>query len=312
MYDTIVVPLDGSPAAEFALPPALAMAERTGARIVLLSVVPGAPFHAPAGFGGDPPTGWHEEEFRRLSRYLEEVKRRLKGSGSGVPVDREVESGPPVRALAEHVRALKADLVVMTTHGRGPLHRAWLGSVADGLLRRGPAPILLVRAGEGKVGLSDRPGIRRVLVLLDGSDLSESAIPGAAEVARRFDARISLATVVPPPFAVTSPYVPAVVEDAETRDAILAGFQQYLNAMSGPLEGMGIPTDTAVVKGRDVASGILEHRDRIGADLVVMCSRGRSGVARLILGSVADKVVRSAPVPVLVHPPPGREAEVRG
>jgi nucleotide-binding universal stress UspA family protein len=311
MYDTIVVPLDGSPAAEFALPPALAMAERTGARIVLLSVVPGAPFHAPAGFGSDPPRGWHEEEFRRLSRYLEGVERRVEGSGSGVPMDREVDSGPPVRTLAERIRALEADLVVMTTHGRGPLHRAWLGSVADGLLRRGPAPILLVRAGEGEVGLSDRPGIRRILVLLDGSDLSESAIPGAAEVARSFGARISLATVVPPPFAVTSPYVPSVVEDSETREAIMAGFRRYLEAMAGPVDRMGIPTDTAVVKGRDVVSGILEHRDRIGADLVVMCSRGRSGAARLILGSVTDKVVRSAPVPVLVHPPPGQEAAVR-
>ena len=308
MYRTIVVPLDGSAAAEFALPVALAIAEASRGDLVLFSAVARLPFHPPSEFGGDPPRGWHEEEFSRISQYLQETARRLEAAGSGVSVDTEIEAGPPVRVLDEGIRSLEADLVVMTTHGRGPLGRAWLGSVADGLLRRGPASILLVRPGDGRADLSQRPRFKKILVPLDGSDLSEEAILDGVELARRFNGGVSLVTVVPPPFSATSPYVPAVVEDEGTREAIFAGFRRYLEAMGEPVEKLGLLLGTAVLEGRDVASGILDHGRKIGADLVVMSSRGRGGVARLVLGSVADKVIRSSAVPVLVHPQP-READ---
>lgn len=309
MYRTIVVPLDGSATAEFALPAALAVAEASGGDLVLISAVARFPFHPPSPFGGDPPRGWHEEEFGRISRYLEETAGRLEAAGSGVSVQTEIDAGPPTQVLDERIRSLHADLVVMTTHGRGPLGRAWLGSVADGLLRRGSAPILLVRPGEGSADLSRRPRFKKILVPLDGSDLSEEAILDGVELARRFKGGVILATVVPPPFSATSPYVPSVVEDEGTREAIFAGFRRYLEAMGEPVEQLGLLLDTAVLAGPDVASGILEHGRRVGADLVVMSSRGRGGVARLVLGSVADKVVRSSAVPVLVHPQPREQDE---
>ncbi len=304
MVHTLVVPLDGSASAEHALPLALSLVKGEGSRIILLSAVARMPFHAPAGYGEDPPRGWHEEEFGRTSRYLEEVARRLEASVAGLSVDTEIGAGNPVEVLDTRIRALEADLVVMTTHGRGPLRRAWLGSVADGLLRRGPAPILVRRPGEGRAELDVLPRFRKILVPLDGSDLSEAAIPEAIRLARHYGARVSLVTVVPPPFAATSPYVPHVVEDEGTRKAIFQGFQRYLEAQGEPVGKSGFLGDTAVVEGRDVATGILDHRKRIGADLVVMSTRGRGGVARMLLGSVTDKVIRAVDVPVYLHPQP--------
>jgi nucleotide-binding universal stress UspA family protein len=124
------------------------------------------------------------------------------------------------------------------------------------------------------------------------------------EFASLFQSSVHLVTVVPPVFSETAPYVPTTLEGEGNRDAVLAGFQEYLDAMGKPIREAGIPSRSHVVDQRGAAEGILEHRDRIGADLVVMSSRGRGGVVRLVLGSVADKVIRSLPVPILIQPQP--------
>jgi len=304
MYRTIIVPLDGSRSAEFALPWALTLAEASQARLILVSVAAEPRPDSPEGRGVDDPMEWRDDKLQRISGYMETMARRIGESAANITVETEVEAGLVLAVLDDKIRRLGGDLVVMTTHGRGPLRRLWLGSVADGLLRTGPAPILLLRPGESWVDLTARPRVGRILVPLDGSGRSEDAIPHAMELARRFGARLSLVTVVPPTFPVTSPFGP----DEETRVTNFAGFRRYLEALGEPAEKLGIPLDLEVVEARNVASGVLEGLERSGADLVVMSGRGRSGIARLLLGSVSDEVVRSGSVPVLLYPPP-REGE---
>jgi nucleotide-binding universal stress UspA family protein len=143
MFQTILVPLDGSPFAERALPYAAAIARRTGACIrVVHKHIPRQPVHPDSVLADDPkpnPLTWKSER-----EYLEAITRRLVAAGVSTVASALLE-GPTVEAIAIEVTASKADLVIMTTHGRGLVARFWLGSVADALVRRLTTPILLIR-----------------------------------------------------------------------------------------------------------------------------------------------------------------------
>jgi nucleotide-binding universal stress UspA family protein len=213
-----------------------------------------------------------------------------------VPFHTRILSGPPVRTLHEWILKEGVDQVVMTTHGRGGLERLWLGSVADGLVRHVPAPVLLWRPGREAVDLTERPSFQRILVPLDGSELAEAIVFWARELARLFAVPVSLVAVFPVPDA---PGAEPVGEmEVENR---LKELEAYLDAAAGRAREGGIQVDTAVRAGASVADEILSHRKRIGADLVALSTHGRGGITRLLLGSVADKVIRGSEGHVLVH-----------
>src|SRR5262249_42499567 len=134
MYRSILVPLDGSTFGEHALPAALSIARRAGASVKVVHA------HAPVFANGLMSTYTLDTQERDYARsYLGEVILRLR-KATKVPVSSALLEGPVADTLAAHVTAAGADLVVMTTHGRGPLSRFWLGSVADELLRRLTVP----------------------------------------------------------------------------------------------------------------------------------------------------------------------------
>jgi nucleotide-binding universal stress UspA family protein len=301
MFDEIVVPLDGSPFGELALPYALGVASMTGGEVRMVTVVTPLP--------GDPakrePDAEDEERLvlarDHAERYQEELRRRVVLSGCEARISCHVETGSVVEKLGAHAGEAEADLLVMTTHGRGPLRRAWLGSVADGLLRRTPCPILAVRPAEGEEPSVGEKRFRRVLVTLDGSPESREILPLAQGLARTFDAEISLLRVIPPHFPLTSPFTSHSGQPFQ-------GFKQEEEAAGEALEGeahlleqAGISARVRVLTGAHPAEGILEFVQSEGVDLVAMATHGRGGVARLILGSVADKVIRGGTVPVLLH-----------
>jgi nucleotide-binding universal stress UspA family protein len=303
MYRKILVPLDGSDFAERAVPMALAIAERTGGDLQLATAIPTLPPVVPAPDKEGPVKGWFEEERVRAGEYLEKTASRI-GGGTEAKIHTKVLSGDPASAVEERVRKTGAELVVMTTHGRGPFERVWLGSVADGLIRRAPCPVLLWRAGEDdgeKVDLEARPRFRRILVPLDGSPDSESILPEAVAMARLFDARLSLVTIVPDPFPLGSTYIPHAARENVEREEVIVEARSYLEHAASGARDEGVETDFEVVVQDDAGSGVLAYREEIGADLVAMSTRGRGGVARLVLGSVADKIIRGGRVPVLVH-----------
>src|SRR5262245_43886601 len=177
MYRSILVPLDGSTFGEHALPLALGLARRSGASVHLLHVhTPLASLYAEAAVAIDHSLDKELKEHQRA--YLADVVRRI-GQAASVqvlPTLREGQVATTVRAAAAE---LGADLVVMTTHGRGPLARFWLGSVADALIRELPVPLLLVRPGEEQPRLDQEPPLRHLLLPLDGSPLAEQMIEPA-------------------------------------------------------------------------------------------------------------------------------------
>ena len=302
MYQNILVPLDGSEFAERAIPLALSIAERTDGNVQLVSAVPTLPPLVPSAESEGPVKGWFEEERLRASEYLEELQERLKGT-TQVQVHVRVVSGDPVQALEERVRKTDADAIVMTTHGKGLVERVWLGSVADGLVRRAPCPILLQRLEDedGDADLAARHEIKRILTPLDGSGASEDVVPDAVALARAFDARIALVRVVADGLPIGSTYIPHAAEEERERAEAVREAREALERTAASIRDQGVVVEVAIVQDDDPGAGILRHRGDIGADLVAMTTRGRGGVTRLVLGSVADRVIRSGVVPVLVH-----------
>ncbi len=230
--------------------------------------------------------------------------------------------GSVVQAILDHVSTKKNDLIVMTTHGHGPLARFWLGSVADELVRHVPAPVLLVhpqeenaphgtlspRAQEGRE--REEPGFRKVLVALDGSALSEAMVENAVTLAGLMEAELLLVRVIQPPVVGDIPIPePAVASVAPSLIAKLEGWHEqrrqettaYLQKLAERLRSTSLRIRTSVVSQEQPALAILSEAKTQGADLIAIETHGRGGFSRFFLGSIADKIIRGANIPVLVH-----------
>src|SRR5262245_51041562 len=180
MFRSILVPLDGSPFAEQALPLAVAIARRGGGRLVLVTVR--TPLTEAYVEGIYISTAELEDDLAaRYGDYLRSVAEKAR-AWADVPVETAVLRGDVASALCEQASAGRADLVVMATHGRGPLGRFWLGSVADQMLRVAPVPLLLVRP-EAEAPPDAEPTFGRVVVPLDGTPESEEVLESAVALA---------------------------------------------------------------------------------------------------------------------------------
>lgn len=300
MYTKLLVPLDGSSFAESALPAALSIAGRTGGTIELATVREPLTAMVYQEWMG-PDGGWEEP-------YLEVVIRRF-SQASEVELTGQVLSGRIAQALEEHVDEVGADLVVMATHGRGPLSRAWLGSVADSVIRRSTTPILLVRPEEDGEAERDVKELEtefsRILIPLDGSDLSETILEPAVALGRLFDASYTLVRVVHYPAGLASPYLPDTVTlNQQLVDEAKDRARAYLAGVAEGLREEGLQVETRVTVEPQPANGIVGLVREDGFDLIAMATHGRGGVSRALLGSVADKVLRGADTPTLVVRPP--------
>ena len=289
----ILVPLDGSDFAEQAIPVASTIAERWHAPLRLARV------HVPLASEVHCADGLvvvddkrDVDARQRDAAYLEQRR----GTGSEAGIETVLLQGPAVSAaLAADAKTSGARLVVMTTHGRGGLPRLLLGSVAAGVVKRSPTPVLLVRPGH--VDASRR--FRRVLVPLDGSGLACSILDHVSRVAEP-GARLVLFTVIEPVSWASWPDAAGAVPDEREQDATA---RVWLEEQAVPLRARGFEVETRVSLSRRCAQQILAVAATVEADLIALATHGRSGLARVALGSVADEVVHGAEVPVLLHHP---------
>jgi len=202
----------------------------------------------------------------------------------------------PSQAIADAAAANEVDLIAMATHGRGGLSRLLLGSVAESVVRRAPAPVLLIR---GQPSWS--PGvIGKILVPLDGSELSEGILPIVERLARPFDLAISLVRAIEP--LPPSTMAGVVIHVEESTRLRTAEAQEYLSKVAAGFEAKGLRVTCAVRLGPAV--NVIQERAREAeADLIAMATHGRTGLGRLFLGSVAERVLRAAEVPILLWKP---------
>ena len=280
MIERIVVPLDGSLTAEAILPQLRRILHRHDSELLLIRAVVPAPAEN-ALLIVDAAT-------QAAREYLLGIQERL--DREGVRVRSEVRVGSTIGVILDFVEDAKATMIAMATHGTSGLKRVLLGSVAEAALRKSPVPVLVVRPfwtpdETPTRDLEGRP-IRNLLVPVDGSDLSGLVVPAALEFAALFDPRVILLRVLD---ARKTAHGSRELEDARS----------HLQGMAKPFERKGIETLQLVERGHPVEK-ILETARFHEVDLIAMTTHGRSGITRLVTGSVTEQVLRRAPVPLLV------------
>lgn len=282
----VLVPLDGSTLAEAILPAVERLARDHEAEVILLEVLEGQ--------------GTREAELdaeRQVGGYLERMVDSLRRRGLR-RVRASVWYGDADQAIANAATRERADLIAMSTHGRSGLDWLRFGSVAEGVVRRAPVPVLLVRG----VAAWNRGGIDRILVPLDGSEASEEVLPIVSCLAGPFDFEVQLLHVIEATRSLPGTLAGATgVHDPETEAA-------YLARVAASLEARGLRVGVTLRAGLP-AEVILAVADETKSGLVAMSTHGRSGLGRLFLGSVAERVLRAVSIPMLLWKPPagGRE-----
>ena len=308
MYTKLVVPLDGSEYSEQALPCAVMLARALSVPIELVEA-----------FDVLPPAVRNQQTLSALNSMLEEAQRRSQQYLSSVQTRLETDGcsayattlrGTPDRAIVAEAAADPYALVVMATHGRGGISRWALGSVADEVLHTMPNPLLIIRpVGEASPA---PPLFRSVLAPLDGSDLAELSLSHAVALASALDIPLSLLRV-----SHTAAYyrsllartAPAAIRGGGSNRMSVAALTQadadeasaYLDDVQNRLAASG--NDVAVTASHlqddNVAQAIIDHAEA-QQSVVVMSTHGRSGISRVVWGSVFDRVVRHSGSPVMV------------
>jgi nucleotide-binding universal stress UspA family protein len=286
----ILVPLDGSPLAEHALAPAtdLARRMRDPVSITLLRVVsyPTVELELDGmGLVASGPT-LIDDVLAAAHDYVRAIAQRTYFAGLEVQV--QVELG--VAATVITATAHQCDLVVMTSHGRTGFAHLALGSVAEAVIREARVPVLLVRAHHETFPDIGRHQALVIVVPLDGSELAESAIAPAAQIALAMHGTIHLLHVLPPE-------PPNVAQEITAHEAYA-----YLTLWHDRLVAQGVTVHRCLAFG-DVAEQILAKSQEHHADLVAIATHGRTGLARAMKGSIAEAVIQRTPLPALVvHP----------
>jgi nucleotide-binding universal stress UspA family protein len=302
MMQRIMVPLDGSTFSESALSTAFRLARHHRATVHLVRVhEPPAPVAGPEGAAMyDPAIEQELEEKGR--RYLDVMRAWTNGDDRAQAVTAYLH-GPVAESLSTYARNEAIDLVVMTTHARGGVSRAVLGSVADGLMRHSLIPVLLVRPGQQAAPAPDTtPVFRRVLLPVDGGPAGDRMIEHAVAVTGAPGVEYTLLRVVTTGGGTVRAALPHRGEDPGSR-VQRATVQSTLGTKAKELAARGLAVRPQVVVENDAAEGILRYASDNGFDLVAMATRSRGGLERLLLGSVADQVLRKAETALLLWNP---------
>jgi len=288
MVKAIVLPLDGSPLAEHALPYATAIARALKARLILLyarwPVIP-------------------EEDGPDLQVLADQLRTE------GILVETHVFHLPSLgetgQTIFEAADDLEAGLLVMATHGRGGLGRMLFGSVTDQVLRQATLPVLLVSPSSGRPWPSDRP--LRVLVTLDGSEQSEAVLEPLRDLVGPLGAELVLLRV-----ANSNDYVRPhgdqcdVCRSARSRgeepDIEPVRVRRYVEKVADRLrvDGLRVEAEMHIGHPASIIARVAQARD---VDLIAMATHGRGGLKRVVLGSVATDTLKRASVPLLLVRP---------
>jgi nucleotide-binding universal stress UspA family protein len=297
MYTRILIPLDGSKTAEKVLPYSRFLANHLKLPIELLAVVDIAEMatHMSAEKARYLDT-LVEDTVRNSGHYLREVAGRFPGADTKCTV----EKGKAEQAIIERAAMDKGTFVTMATHGRSGINRWLLGSVAEKVLRGATNPLLLIRATDEAKTDGDAT-LKSVVVPLDGSEMAESVLSTVAELAKILKLEVILFRAYHIPYNIyggAEDYYGANIEE------LLAGVRdeacEYLEKKVQELKQLGVEKVSCVAKEGFSADEIIKMGRDTPDNLIAMCSHGRSGAKRWVLGSVTETVVRHSGSPVLV------------
>jgi nucleotide-binding universal stress UspA family protein len=282
MIDRLLIAVDGSECARRAAGVGLDMAAACDAAVTVLFVVP-------PDVPDDDGASVREHGTTALEAVASDARDR------GIDVETRLDEGTPAATIAERVADLGADAVVVGRRGADSLGKRLLGSVPRALFRRVEVPVLTVPETA-----TPADGIGDVLVTTDGSEAATAAAPYAATIARGAGGRLHLLSVVDVAKAAgafnaggVSPEYVDRLREAAGRDL------DALAAATGELGGVEVRREVTTGRAHE---GITTYVEDAGIDLVAMASKGQTGLAGQLLGTVTERVLRTSSAPVLVVP----------
>jgi len=292
MYEKILVPLDGSELAETVVPYVGALAARMDSEITLLHVCSPNEAHY-----------YHVNQIY-LDKLAESLRSELLTSREKtIDIITMVGSGSSAEEISGYAESNAINLIAMSTHGRAGVGRWALGSVADKLVKSSRTPILLVRSEVPERIPAESWPTKGILVPLDGSEFGETALPYVEELAKTLDKEVVLLQVVTTEFRfVADMSGGGVFLTGQDIKAWTSNAEAYLNKIVARLKDKGISSQILVMVGGP-ADRVVECVKEYDVDLVVMSTHGHSGIARWILGSVAQRVLEGVGTPLMLVRP---------
>lgn len=314
MFERILVPLDGSPVAERAIPAAVRIARAFSGSVIMLSVV--APPVSSGKFSSISmyPKAEADEELANATKYLKTLAQSEQLGG--ITTEAHALVGEVAPTIISTAQSLHATLIVLCSHGYTGFQHWMLGSVAEKVIRHAPVPVFVLREGGPGLATAEQQPVR-ALAALDGSSLSETILePAAALTAGLVQAAmqpgaLQLIRVVDIPSSygrfrseVDSYY------DAEVRVEAKHEYEQYLQTMTkrfaeGTLEKYHLAVSTVVATDPDVAEAIVQAAQQGKVDFIAMATHGRGGVQHWALGSITERVLHATKVPLFIVRPKG-------
>jgi len=315
MFQRILVPLDGTPQAEQALPVAKRLARATDGTIILLQVVGIPAEYSTYPYGAQTPMLAEdvlEAEQSGAETYMAEV--RQSAQLAGMKTETRVVIGTAAATIQDIASEDHCDIIVMCSHGDTGFKRWVLGGIAQKVSRHSPVPVLVLHE-DGSAPDSVFPDPLRplrsimALVALDGSTFAEAAIEPAANLAA------ALAAPAEGILLFTSIISPSAAEQApDTNEKTLDDTNAYLNQAAqryaGMAEQLNLLIKTSIASGKDVADALIraaEEGEEVygkrltgNADLIAMATHGRSALQHLFMGSVTERVLGSTKLPLLI------------
>ena len=296
MYSKILVPLDSSKTAENVLPVARCLARGLQIPMELLGVIDIVDMAS--HLATDKLSIIHamvDDASRRFTEYLEGIAQNFP-TGT---VRCTVQTGSAAQAIIDSAATDKRTLIALATHGRSGLNRWLLGSVVEKVLRGGSNPTLVVRARDDKNPIWAMAALKRIIVPLDGSELSEGILPYIKDLAKQLDLEVTLIRLYGGLSAAGDGFYSPHQLDALTarlRDETVT----YLESKTEEMKRQGLNRISFAAKEGSEADEILAIARQTPDTMIAMCTHGRSGVQRWALGSITERVVRHSDNPVLV------------
>jgi nucleotide-binding universal stress UspA family protein len=299
MFQRILIPLDGSPRAELILSQVDQLWEREASELLFVHSISA---HSPSNGGYDTtPSLVHRRD--DAQSYLDGVARRY--SDAGAKVRTRVLEGSPGGAILDVAKREKASMIAMTTHGRTGIMRWLMGSVADQIIRSSEVPLLLIRpfhltdpSAADPAGPKMSP-FRRILIATDGSPTAMAIVDPAMQFASLFDSEIVALHVWDsyvldgrPLLGMEAGAMPPPEAPLSSEDAVTERVARQLSPSRLKV--------TRVTRYGEPASEILDHSFEHGIDLIALATHDRWELSRWMTGSVAERVLRSAGIPLLI------------
>ena len=293
----ILVATDFSDCASHAYPYAYAFAKAYNGEVHFAHVIDASVF-AIGGTNGLWTTAEAIDEIRAgMTQYARNELANLieHAKNNGVTAETHLEEGDPGHVIGDLVKQLDAGLVVISTHGRSGLEHIVFGSTSDHIVRHAPAPVLCVRPDEHDLVSQDRLDleVKKVLFPTDFSPQAQEMLPYAVSLCKNFGAELHLLYVNE--LAVLLPeYLPEVA--MSTTIDVAGESEKNLKRVAEEIKEV---TVVPHVRTGPAYREIINAEQEVEADLIVMPTHGRTGIAHVLFGSIAERVVRMAKCPVL-------------